>query len=97
MDIHIKTRHCEITDAEYDSAVNAARRFEKFNHNIVRTDILFEEVPLNKSCEITLRIHDHLLVAKEVAADFSKAVHDAGLKMERQLSKVHDKLATVRP
>lgn len=97
MDIHITARHCQITDAEYENAVNTARRFEKFNQNIVRTDIIFDEVPLLKNCEITLRIHDHLLVAKEAAADFSKAVHDAGLKIERQLSKVHDKYSTVRP
>lgn len=97
MDIHITTRHCTITDAENENAVTAARRFEKFNQNIVRADIVFEEVPLKKSCEITLRIHDHLLVAKEIAPDFSKAVHDAGLKIERQLSKIHDKFATVRP
>jgi len=97
MDIHITTRHCAITDAEYENAVTAAKRFEKFHQNIVRTDIIFEEVPLKKSCEITLRIHDHLLVSKEISTDFSKAVHDAGLKMERQLSKLHDKFATVRP
>ena len=93
MDIHISTRHCTITDAEYEQAVNAARRFEKFHQGIVRADILFEEIPLKKSCEITVRIHDHLLQAP----DFTKAVHDAGLKMERQLSKIHDKFATIRP
>jgi ribosomal subunit interface protein len=97
MDIHISTRHCTITDAEYEQAVTAARRFEKFHQGIVRADILFEEVPLEKFCEITVRIHDHLLVAKVQAPDFTKAVHDAGLKMERQLSKIHDKFATIRP
>lgn len=97
MDIHISNRHCTITDAEYDNAVTTVRRFEKFNLNIIRTDVLFEEVPLKKFCEITVRIHDHLLVAKETADDFTKAVHDAGLKMERQLAKVHDKFSTVRP
>ncbi|MBU3678595.1 MAG: ribosome-associated translation inhibitor RaiA [Candidatus Kapabacteria bacterium] len=97
MDIHISNRHCTITDAEYENAVSTAKRFEKFNLNIVRTDFLFDEVPLQKFCEITVRIHDHLLVAKETASDFTKAAHDAGLKMERQLAKVHDKSTTVRP
>jgi ribosome-associated translation inhibitor RaiA len=36
-------------------------------------------------------------VAKETAADFTKAAHDAGLKIERQLARVHDKFATIRP
>ncbi len=97
MDIHISNRHCTITDAEYENAVNAALRFEKFNLNIVRANILFEEVPLQKFCEITVRICDHLLVAKETAEDFTKAAHDAGLKIERQLAKIHGKYSTVRP
>lgn len=97
MDIHISNRHCSITDAEFENAVNTARRFEKFNLHIVRTDILFDEVPLKKFCEITVRIHDHLFVAKETADDFTKAAHDAGLKIERQLARVHDKFATIRP
>jgi ribosomal subunit interface protein len=97
MDIHISNRHCSITDAEFQNAVDTARRFEKFNCNIVRADILFEEVPLQKFCEITVLLHDHLFVAKETATDFTKAAHDAGLKIERQLARVHDKFATIRP
>ena len=97
MDIHISNRHCSITDAEFQNAVDTARRSEKFNCNIVRADILFEEVPLQKFCEITVLLHDHLFVAKETATDFTKAAHDAGLKIERQLARVHDKFATIRP
>lgn len=94
MDIHITTRHCTLTDIEHQAAVDAAKHFEKFHNSIIRVDAIVDEGPLKKSCEYTVKINGQLIVAKESAPDFSKAIHDAAQKIQRQLTKIHDKQAS---
>ncbi|MBK7186705.1 MAG: HPF/RaiA family ribosome-associated protein [Ignavibacteria bacterium] len=36
-------------------------------------------------------MNGQLIVAKESAPDFGKAIHDAAQKIQRQLTKIHDK------
>lgn len=91
MDIHITTRHCTLTDIEHQAAVDAATHFEKFHNSIIRVDAIVDEGPLTKTCEFTVKINGQLIVAKESAPDFGKAIHDAAQKIQRQLTKIHDK------
>ncbi len=93
MDIHITTRKGSLTDQEHELAIESAKNFQKFHSSIVRVDAIIDEEPINKSCEYTVRIHGQLIVAKERGPDFSKAIHDAAQKVQRQLSKIHDKAA----
>lgn len=97
MDIHVTTRHCAITDAENTMVIETAKSFEKFGNSIIRVDAILDKGPLTKTCEFTVKVQGNLLVSHESAADFTKAVHDAGEKMQRQLSRIHDKHATNRP
>ena len=91
VDIHITTRHCTLSDIEHQAAIGAAMHFEKYNSSIIRVDAIVEEGPLTKSCEYTVKIQGHLIVAKESAPDFAKAIHYASHKIQRQLTKIHDK------
>jgi ribosomal subunit interface protein len=97
MDIHVTARHCTITEAENTTVVETAMSFERYGNSILRVDAIIDKGPLDRICEFTVKIQGQLLVAKESAADVTKAVHDAGEKIHRQLSRIHDKVSTIRP
>jgi len=91
VDIHVTTRHCTLTDLEHQSAVHMAEHFGKYNSEIVRVDAIIEDSSHTMSCEFTVKIPGHLIVSKESASDFGKAIHDAGQKISHQLMKIHEK------
>ncbi len=97
MDIHVTARHCTITEAENTTVVETAMSFERYGNHIIRVDAILDKGPLDKMCEFTVKIQGQLLVARESAADVTKAVHDAGEKIHSQLSRIHDKISTIRP
>lgn len=96
MDIHVTSRHCTITEAENTTIVETAKSFERYGNTIIRVDAIVDKGPLEKSCEYTVKVQGQLLVARESAPEVTKAAHDAGEKMHRQLSRLHDKHATIR-
>lgn len=91
MDIHITTRHCTLTEQEHEAAVEAAKHFEKYHGSILRVDAIVDADAQTKTCEFTVKIQGQLVVAKQSAADFTKAIHDSAHKIQRQLTKIHDK------
>ncbi len=93
MDIHISTRHHELTDLEYTLTSEAAIGFEKFTKRITRVDVIISTEPLGVSCEFTVKLNGTVVVAKVEHEDATKAIHDAALKVHRQLAKIHDKAA----
>lgn len=93
MDIHISTRHYELTEEEYQVASEAAAGFEKFSTKITRVDVIVAGEPLGASCEFTVKVNGTVVVAKVEDHETRKAIHDAALKVHRQLSKIHDKAA----
>jgi ribosomal subunit interface protein len=97
MDIHVTARHCAITEAENSTVIETAKSFERYGNSILRVDAIIDKGPLERVCEFTVKIQGQLLVAKESATDVTKAVHDAGEKIHRQLSRIHDKVSTFRP
>lgn len=93
MDIHISTRHYELTDLEYTLTSEAAIGFEKFTKKITRVDVVVSAEPIGVSCEFTVKLNGNILVAKVEHEEPTKAIHDAALKVHRQLAKIHDKAA----
>lgn len=92
MDIHITNRRGKLTEDEHAAAVNAATRFEHYYDGIIRVDaILDDDEGINKECEFTVKIPDHMVVSHEKAHDFTRAIHDAAEKMVRQLTKLNDR------
>jgi len=95
MDIHVSTRHCTLTEEENDAAIAAAKQFEKFIDGIIRVDVICDE-NATKQVEFTVKVPGQILVAKESGQNFSKLIHDAALKMHRQLSRLHEQKLPVR-
>lgn len=95
MDIHVTARHCKLTDDEHKAAVDAALHFEKFHDNIIRIDAILDE-DTHKSCEYTVRVHGHTIVARETTGEFTKAIHDAAEKVVRQLRKLKTRMEAPR-
>jgi|SanBayMetagenome_1026888.scaffolds.fasta_scaffold13723_3 ribosomal subunit interface protein len=93
MDIHITSRHYELKEEEYAIATEAAMGFEKFSKRITRVDVIMCTEPLGVSCEFTVKLNGTILVAKVDDPEPTKAIHDAALKVHRQLAKIHDKAA----
>ncbi|MBU3741059.1 MAG: ribosome-associated translation inhibitor RaiA [Candidatus Kapabacteria bacterium] len=91
MDYHVTHRHCELSSEEHEAAKKAAEHFQKFHGNILRVDAIFDG-HLNAtsmfSCEYTVHIQGHTIVAKDTADTFLKAIHEAAAKIERQLVKL---------
>ena len=96
MDIHVTSRNCTITEAENSTVIEMAKSFERYGNHIIRVDAIIDHGPLEKSCEFTVKIQGQLLIGRESAGDLTKAVHDAGEKIQRQLGRIHDKHSTIR-
>lgn len=96
MDVHITTRHCQLSETEHEAAVKAAQHLERYYGNIIRVDITAVEDCGVKSAEFAVRVQGHTIVAKENGNDLFKAIHDAREKLERQLKRLNDRLHNVR-
>lgn len=93
MDIHISTRHYDLKELEYQLASDSAAGFEKYSTKITRVDVVVQGEPIGASCEFTVKLNGHIVVAKVAHDETTKAIHDAALKVHRQLSKIHEKAA----
>lgn len=96
MDVHITTRHCQLSDEEHAAAVKAAEYIDRFYPNILRLDLIAGHDAGQKFAEITVKVQGHVIVAKESAAEHIKAIHDAREKVARQLKKLSERQSDTR-
>ena len=96
MDIHINTRHCELTDDEHQAAIDAANHIQRFHNHIIRVDITAIEDAGTIYSEFEVHVPGHNVVIKEQGPDHTKAIHDARDKVERQLRRISDRQNDVR-
>lgn len=96
MDVHINTRHCELTDLEHQAAVDAATHLQRFHSHIIRVDITAILDAGIVYSEFSVHVPGHTVVTKEEGPDHTKAIHDAREKIERQLRKISDRMNDVR-
>lgn len=96
MDVHITTRHCQLTDEEHQAAIKSAEYLDRFHHHILRVDVIASEDAGIKLAEFTVKVQGHVVVAKEAGDDYVKAIHDAREKVARQLKKLSDRQNDVR-
>lgn len=92
MELHLTARHCKLNSDEHAAATEAAKNFAKFYDGIVRVDAVFDEAT-HKSCEYTVRVQGHTIVARESAENFFTAIHEASHKVVRQLRKLKTKMS----
>ncbi|RPI69745.1 MAG: ribosome-associated translation inhibitor RaiA [Ignavibacteriae bacterium] len=96
MDVHITTRHCQLTDEEHQAAIKGAEYLDRFHHHILHVDVIASEDAGIKNAEFTVKVQGHVVVAKESGDDYVKAIHDAREKVARQLKKLSDRQNDVR-
>ncbi|MCU0331698.1 MAG: HPF/RaiA family ribosome-associated protein [Candidatus Kapabacteria bacterium] len=95
MDVHVTARHCKLSSEEHDAAVLAAQQFSRYHDGIIRVDGIFEN-GVDKTCEYTVRLQGHTIVARENSESFGKSIHEAAHKIVRQLRKLKTKLHHTR-
>ena len=99
MDYHVTQRHCSLSTQELEAAKSAAEHFLKFNHGILRVDAIFDghlNATSTFTCEYTVHVQGHTVVAKDTADTFLKAIHESAAKIERQLVKLKGRAEPTR-
>jgi putative sigma-54 modulation protein len=87
MKSQVTFRHTESNPALHEAAMDAAKRFEKFNDRITSYKAEFTEENFNKIVEIEVRVQGNTIVAKETTDDFLKSLGSSEDKIVRQLRK----------
>lgn len=99
MDYHVTQRHCALSAEELAAARSAADHFSKYNHGILRVDTIVDghlNATSTVTCEYTVHVQGHTVVAKDTAETFLKAIHQAAAKIERQLVKLKERAEPTR-
>jgi len=97
MEVNIRGRHVELTDALRAAAEEKVTRLSRFLDGIDHVEIQFYEernprIAQRDVCEVTFKAHGHLLRAKAAAADPFAAVDGVVDKLEHQIEKLKGKL-----
>lgn len=97
MDVSIRGRNVELTDALRAAAEEKVSRLSRFLDGMDHVDIQFYEernprIAQRDVCEVTFKAHGHLLRAKAAAADPFAAIDGVVDKLEHQIEKLKGKL-----
>ena len=97
MDVSIRGRNVELTDALRSAAEEKVSRLSRFLDGIDHVEIQFYEernprIAQRDVCEVTFKAHGHLLRAKSSAADPFAAIDGVVDKLEHQIEKLKGKL-----
>jgi putative sigma-54 modulation protein len=97
MDVSIRGRNVELTDALRAAAEEKVTRLSRFIDGIDHVEIQFHEernprIAQRDVCEVTFKTHGHMLRAKASAADPFAAVDGVVDKLEHQIEKLKGKL-----
>ena len=97
MDVSIRGRNVELTDALRAAAEEKVTRLSRFLDGMDHVEIQFYEernprIAQRDVCEVTFKAHGHLLRAKAAAADPFAAIDGVVDKLEHQIEKLKGKL-----
>ena len=97
MDVSIRGRNVELSDALRAAAEEKVTRLSRFLDGIDHVEIRFSEernprIAQRDVCEVTFTVHGHLLRAKAAAADPFAAIDGVVAKLEHQIEKLKGKL-----
>ena len=97
MDVSIRGRNVELSDALRAAAEEKVTRLSRFLDGMDHVEILFLEernprIAQRDVCEVTFSVHGHLLRARAAAADPFAAVDGVVAKLEHQIEKLKGKL-----
>jgi putative sigma-54 modulation protein len=97
MQIIVKGKNLEITDALRQYALDKVSKVEKYLDRITKTEIEMSvernpKIPDNQVVEVTIFSSGPIIRAKESAVDMYQAIDLVSVKLERQARKVKKKL-----
>jgi len=97
MDVSIRGRNVELSDALRAAAEEKVTRLSRFLDGIDHVEIRFSEernprIAQRDVCEVTFTAHGHLLRAKAAASDPFAAIDGVVAKLEHQIEKLKGKL-----
>src|SRR6266550_2133099 len=97
MDVSIRGRNVELSEALRAAAEEKVTRLSRFLDGMDHVEILFLEernprIPQRDVCEVTFKAHGHLLRAKASAVDPFAAIDGVVDKLEHQIEKLKGKL-----
>jgi putative sigma-54 modulation protein len=97
LDIAIRSRNVEVTDALRHTVEEKVTRLTRFLDGMERADVLFSEernprISEKEVCEVTMHGHGHIVRAKAAATDVFAAVDRVVDKLEHRMEKLKGKL-----
>ena len=97
MDVSIRGRNVELSDALRAAAEEKVTRLSRFLDGMDHVEIRFSEernprIAQRDVCEVTFTVHGHLLRARAAAADPFAAIDGVVAKLEHQIEKLKGKL-----
>lgn len=97
MDIAIRSRNVEVTEALRTTVEEKVTRLTRFLDGMERADVVFSEernprISEKEVCEVTMHGHGHIVRAKAAATDTFAAVDRVVDKLEHRMEKLKGKL-----
>jgi putative sigma-54 modulation protein len=97
MDISVRGRNIEVTDALRSAVEEKVTRLSRFLDGMERADVQFSEernprITAREICEVTMHGHGHIVRAKAAATDTLAAVDRVVDKLEHRMEKLKGKL-----
>jgi putative sigma-54 modulation protein len=97
LDIAIRSRNVEVTDALRNTVEEKVTRLTRFLDGMERADVVFTEernprISEKEVCEVTMHGHGHIVRAKAAATDVFAAVDRVVDKLEHRMEKLKGKL-----
>ena len=99
MEVTIRTRHVEVSEAVRRAAAEKVTRLTRFLEGMDHAEVVFSEeknprIADRDVCEVTLAGHGHLVRARAAAADHFSAIDRVVDKLEHQMLKLKGKLVS---
>jgi ribosome hibernation promoting factor len=94
MQLSVKGRNLEVTDALRAYAEEKLRRLTKYFENIVTANVVLSLEKHRQIAEVTLRVRDLTIRAEESTEDLYSSIDLVVEKLERQILRYKERIAT---
>jgi putative sigma-54 modulation protein len=96
MNILVNGRHLEITPALKNYAEEKIKKFERYSSDITEATVTLSVEKYRHKAEVLLKTNGMLIQAESVTGEIYSAIDEVSEKLDRQLKKYKEKLASHR-
>ena len=96
MNILVNGRHLEITPALKSYAEEKIKKFERYSSDITEATVTLSVEKYRHKAEVLLKTNGMLIQAESVTGEIYSAIDEVSEKLDRQLKKYKEKLASHR-